>query len=90
MVHPSPPSPRALDLFFVVVHPGLTLFLCRLFCVCVFKLNHEMKAVRDTTGGLAGELASLLAVVHNNRSELDSHVKSSQAFIRMAADHQVR
>lgn len=60
------------------------------FSVCLCKLNNEMKAVRDTTGGLAGEQARLLAVVHNNKSELDSHVKSSQAFIRMAADQQVQ
>eukprot|EP00752_Nemacystus_decipiens_P016768 g15005.t1 len=52
------------------------------------KLNNEMKAVRDTADGLAGELAGLLAVVQKNRSELDSHVKSSKAFIRMAADQQ--
>eukprot|EP00903_Cladosiphon_okamuranus_P010191 g9650.t1 len=52
------------------------------------KLNNEMRAVRETAGGLAGELASLLSVVHSNRSELDSHVKSSQAFMRMAADQQ--
>lgn len=54
-----------------------------------FKVATGMAAARESTNKLAGELGRLLAVVQTNRSELDSHVKSSQAFIRMAADQQV-
>lgn len=75
---------------YIPVHPCPSLNFSLCFNLCVsFKLNNEMKAVRETTGGLAGELGKLLSVVQTNRSELDSHVKSSQAFIRMAADQQV-
>ncbi|CAM9153187.1 unnamed protein product, partial [Hapterophycus canaliculatus] len=50
------------------------------------KVVSEIAAVRETTGGLAGELGRLLSVINNNHSELKSHVTSSQAFIKMAAD----
>ncbi len=45
--------------------------------------------MQASTGGLAGELKKLLAVVHDNHSELESHIKSSESFFQKAADQQV-
>lgn len=66
-----------------------TLRPCLLVVFVFLKISSEMAVARESTNKLAGELGKLLVVVKNNQCELDSHVKSSQAFIKMAAEQQV-
>ncbi|CAM9223121.1 unnamed protein product, partial [Ectocarpus sp. 6 AP-2014] len=52
------------------------------------KINKEITAVRQSARELSGEVDKLQTLVQKNHTEFDSHVKSSRAFIKMAADQQ--
>ncbi|CAN0150297.1 unnamed protein product, partial [Ectocarpus sp. 4 AP-2014] len=52
------------------------------------KISKEITAVRQSARELSGEVDKLLTLVQKNHTEFDSHVKSSRAFIKMAADQQ--
>ncbi|CBJ33731.1 myosin-like antigen [Ectocarpus siliculosus] len=52
------------------------------------KINKEITAVRQSARELSGEVDKLQTLVQKNHTEFDSHVMSSRAFIKMAADQQ--